>query len=815
VAWLKRATHASVAESIRMNDTTLLPIDSLYEQFMEALAQGRVVVTAPTGSGKSTQVPRWCQAGGAVLVVEPRRVACRSLAQRVAELEGVRLGSLVGYSVRDDHRASSSTKILFATTGVVIRLIAEQKMATFQTVILDEFHERSLDLDLLLALLLHRPPPALVVMSATLDGDRVAHHLGGVHLQGEGRPFPVEKHYLPGATVVPDVRGLEERLRAGLEKARRWPGDILVFLPGKGEIAAAAEALHRGPEAVIPLHGGLSLDEQNRAFLPHEQRKVILATNVAETSITIPGIRVVIDSGLVRRTRYHQGRGHLTLQPIAEDSTEQRAGRAGRTAPGWCLRLWSDAARLEHRTPPEIHREALAPLVLAACSCQAKVGELPFLDTPKDYACAAAVEELQALGALNDDGELTPRGRQLFGLPVDPGLARLLIEAQERDCLPDIIDIVATLGTGRPLFKGAPAVDDDDDPRGEGCDALAYVRTLRRPPRRAGPLVNRAVLVEAGHARTRLRAAFGLPARARKEAERDRRQLAEVALAADVRCVHVARHRRGRTTWSNGGTELELARESAVDPKKTEAIAVLASRALGQGQRSRLLATCAMPLELSWLVDTGLGQDRLKHTDVKDGRVVAVIERVYARRVLHVREEVPKGRLAQEAVRDLFLGGSLFASVRVQTVENLEAAGLWLRLKGAGRTDAAVTLYEPSLEELGLSPKGVPPLEAWTMERLEDLGFDDGEDLALLTAEDFLFPALPQPVRDWLDRSFPRRLCLGDATYAILYDLKQNEVTLTKTQGRRQSPPPLSYLPTLPGFRIVLRDRSRCWVLRE
>jgi len=309
-----------------------LPIDTYRDAVLDAVHTGPVVITSPTGSGKSTQVPRWLVRDGPVLVVQPRRVACRSLAQRVAQLQDSALGDRVGYAVRDDRRASEATELLFVTTGVALRLLRSGDIERYRSVVLDELHERSMDLDLLLAMLAGRE--GLVLMSATLDAERVTEHVGGTLVAAEGRTYPVDIRYPPGQPPVPDADRLPERIAAALD---RLPpdddGDVLVFLPGKGEIAAAADHL-RGRHQVVALHGGLSLDQQGRAFRTDGPRKVILSTNVAETSVTLPRVTAVIDSGLVRRTRYHRGRSVLTLVPVAADAADQRAGRAGRLRPG-------------------------------------------------------------------------------------------------------------------------------------------------------------------------------------------------------------------------------------------------------------------------------------------------------------------------------------------------------------------------------------------------------------------------------------------------------------------------------------------------
>ena len=789
-----------------------LPIEHLHDEVLTALGNGPVVISSPTGSGKSTQVPRWCP--GPVLVVEPRRVACRALAGWVAELEGAELGKDVGYHVRDERRAVDETRILFATPGIALRLADRWK--DFATIVLDEFHERSLDVDLLLALLLDRVRQGrleakLVVMSATLDGERVAEHLGGWHLHAEGRTFPVQIDHLDDGLLLPDVRGLEDRVAKALARSPAAEGDVLVFLPGKGEIRGCAQRLGRLPGIdVQELHGGLPLDQQSRIFRPTSGRKVVLATNVAETSLTVPGIGVVIDSGLVRRTRYHRGRGFLTLVPIALDSADQRAGRAGRTGPGRCIRLWSGVAQLEERTPPEVFRESLVPLVLAAAACDARVGALPFFDPPREHAVEAAEEELHLLGALRGEGAITPRGRRLYGLPLDVHLSRMLVEAEDRGQLDDMIDLVACLAAQRPLLSGYPA--EEDLPREDllaGCDATHLIRALRGDPLWR-PFLNRGALEEVRWLQSRLRRLYDLPRKGPTRYTVYRKPLALAVLAADPRTAHVARQRGKRVAWANGGTEIELGRESAVGLLEgVEALVILATRALGLGQRdTRVLATRAMPVPLGWLVEAGLGRDRLGHTKVKEGQVITRIERVHARRVLTTREEVPEGRLAREAMALLFLEGRLFKETLPVTRERLAAASLAWRLARQERS--------AWLEELHALYGEDPPgdLKRWVLERLRTLGVESGEDLALLAPEDLLAPDLPPHQRDELDRHFPRQLKLPGATYALEYDLNERRVTLHQVTGRRVEVPPLTYLPMFQGLRVRLEYKGSYRKLR-
>lgn len=801
-----------------------LPIDAIRGQVQDAARRGRLVVTSPTGSGKSTQVPRWCMAAGRVVVVEPRRVACRSLAQRVAELEGAKLGGDVGYVVRDDRRAGDASRLTFVTPGIALRMAAGGDLAQFATVIVDEFHERTLDVDLILALLLERRDRGLVVMSATLDGPRVAAHLRGVHLHAPGRTHPVDIRHLPAGTLLPDVRGLEERVCAALDAAGEHPGDVLVFLPGKGEISGVERALRgRRKMEVVKLHGGLSLSEQGAAFgpAPAGRRKVILATNVAETSVTIPGIGVVIDSGLVRRTRYHEGRGYLSLVAVAADSADQRAGRAGRMAAGICYRLWDEAARLERMTPPEVHRESLVPLMMAAAACGADPAALPFLDPPKEHALASARQELIALGALDpaDANALTTRGRRIFGLPLDAHLGRLLVEAEAAGgaCLADACDLVGALGVDRPLFRFGPRPEAPaDDLRRQGCDAVALIRAVREgDPRRHG--LSDYALGEARRSAQRLRAAFDLPSRG-GPGPIDRRRLAMVALTADPRAAHVARRRKKWLKWSNGGTEIELGRESAIDGSEVEkggieAIVVLASRALGAGtgaraKDSQILATAAMPLPVKWMIEAGLGRDRLAATLKRKGRLLARIERVYARKVLHTREAPPEGAIARELVAGLFLDGRLFSDEEALATakERLERAGLWRRLADNGDPDALLHPWS--------GPRPVPTLPAWVSDRLEALGLQSGDDLQLLSASDLLPPPLPEQAQASLDRHYPAEIDVGDARYKVRYDLGRREVLLDKVAGQRKSLPPAAFIPPFTGFTVLVKDRNQLRVLR-
>ncbi|HVZ34000.1 MAG TPA: helicase-related protein, partial [Polyangiaceae bacterium] len=667
---------------------------------------------------------------------------------------------------------------------------------------------RSLDTDLLLALLLCEPSSALVILSATLDGERVSRHVGGTHLSATGRTFPVDIRYLPGREVLPDGADLASRVERALVAATADPGDVLVFLPGKAEIESCASAL-RGPFTIVPLHGGLTLPEQQRAFERTPRRKVILATNVAETSLTIPGVGVVIDTGLVRQTLYLDGRGSLTLTPIAEDSASQRAGRAGRTGPGICYRLWHASAKLHPITLPEIHRESLVSLVLTAAAWGKQVEALPLLDAPKPYALQAARADLVAWGALQGDAALSACGRGLFALPIDPRHARLLVAARREGCLDDAIDLVAVLSVGRPLFGSAPtgssALGISDDLRLGGCDATAAICALRAEQpsdHGAAPFVVR----EARLTRTRLRRAEGLPelpAGAQRGKPILRDELLRAALAADPRVAYVARARGRNTFFSNGGTELELAHESAANHvREVEALVALDTRAFGAGRDSRVLITCAMVVSIPLLARTGLGSERLAAVRREGKSITATLERVYANRVLSTRETVPEGELAQTALLELLLRGSVFRDAVTSTRQRLTQTALaaWLAARG----------HPAGVDHAG----PVPSAEDWLSARVAALGVQSGDDLALLSPADFLAPELPYESRSTVERDYPLTVSAGDASYRADYDLARNQVTLHLLRGSRPDAPALGYLPQFPGLRILFDGPRGLVVLR-
>ena len=454
-----------------MNDR--LPIYEVERDIIARLqADRRLILSAPTGSGKSTQVPQMLLkhgllGNGQVVVLQPRRLATRLLAKRVAQELGVKLGDEVGYQIRFENVTSAKTKIRFVTEGVLLRqLIDDPQLRGVSAILFDEFHERHLYGDITLARALdlqeqHRLDLRLAVMSATLNAGELEKYLSPcTTLSSEGRVFPVDIEYLPHRVGLngPPVWDLaaEQFVRfvnAGGE------GDVLVFMPGGFEISQTIEAIRHTSEAkgfiILPLHGELQPKDQDAAVARYQQRKVVVATNVAETSITIDGVRLVIDSGLARVARYDSNRGINTLliEKISQANADQRTGRAGRTAPGKCVRLWS---RPEHdeRAPhemPEIRRLDLSEVVLTLKAAGVEdLRKFRWLEKPDEISLTHAEELLADLGAIHH-GSITPIGRKMLAFPLHPRYARMLLVAQEYGCVYQAC-LVAALTQGRDLL---------------------------------------------------------------------------------------------------------------------------------------------------------------------------------------------------------------------------------------------------------------------------------------------------------------------------------------------------------------------------
>ncbi|MEW5972454.1 MAG: ATP-dependent RNA helicase HrpA [Pseudomonadota bacterium] len=454
-----------------------LPVMARRAEILAALETQQVLILCgETGSGKTTQLPKIAlEAGrgarGLIGHTQPRRIAARAVASRIAEELGTPLGEAVGFQVRFSGQVGEQTLIKVMTDGILLAEIhADPLLARYDTLIIDEAHERSLNIDFLLGylkrLLPRRPDLKLIVTSATLDVERFAAHFPGAALLSvEGRTYPVETRYRP---VVGDEDDRDRDLPRALldavdELAAEGPGDILVFLDGERAIREAAEALrkhHPKHTEILPLYARLSAAEQARVFQPHSGRRIVLATNVAETSLTVPGIRYVIDTGLARISRYSPRAGvqRLQVEPVSQAAARQRAGRCGRLGPGICIRLYSeeDFARRPPQTDPEILRTNLASVILRMESLKlGHVEDFPFLDLPEGRQVKAAYDLLFELGAVDEQHRLTPLGERLARLPVDPRLGRMLLAGQHDGCLAEMLVIVSALSIQDPRERPA------------------------------------------------------------------------------------------------------------------------------------------------------------------------------------------------------------------------------------------------------------------------------------------------------------------------------------------------------------------------
>ncbi len=457
-----------------------LPVTQRRLDIAEAIVEHQVVIVAgETGSGKTTQLPKICLdlgrgKRGLIGHTQPRRIAARSVAERIASELDTELGDLVGYQVRFTDRTSKASRVKLMTDGILLaELQRDRDLRRYDTIIIDEAHERSLNIDFLLGylkrLLPRRPDLKLIITSATIDVERFAEHFDAPVVEVSGRTYPVEVRYRPlvsevdeeGEVVVRDQT--EAIVEAVRELSGEGPGDILVFLPGEREIRDTADVLsgldQRGGLEVVPLYSRLSAAEQHKVFASHSGRRVVLATNVAETSLTVPGIRYVVDTGVARISRYsHRTKvQRLPIEAISQASANQRSGRCGRVEAGIAVRLYSEEdfeARPEF-TEPEILRTNLGSVILQMTSLGlGDIADFPFVEPPDRRNVAAGVQLLEELGALStrskNRGSLTQLGRRLARLPIDPRLARMILEAERLGCVREVLVIAAALSLQDP-----------------------------------------------------------------------------------------------------------------------------------------------------------------------------------------------------------------------------------------------------------------------------------------------------------------------------------------------------------------------------
>ncbi|SOD57083.1 ATP-dependent helicase HrpB [Pseudoxanthomonas wuyuanensis] len=699
------------------------PIQVLLPQIRSSLAaHPRLVLEAPPGAGKTTQVPlalldeAWLD-GRRIVMLEPRRVAARAAAGFMAGQLNQAVGETVGYRIRFDNKVTARTRIEVVTEGILTRMIQDDPMLEgVGAILFDEFHERHLSADLGLALALDvqsqlREDLRIVAMSATLDGEKLARFLDAPRLSSEGRSYPVEIAHFPARRDEP----LELQTRRAIEHAlQQHPGDVLVFLPGQREIARVQAALQPPPPprqgrvwegqiVVLPLHGELPVEKQAEVLQPdpHGHRRVVLATNVAESSVTLPGVRVVIDAGLAREPRYdpNSGFSRLEVVSISRASADQRAGRAGRVAEGWAYRLWPQSQRLEPQRRPEMAQVELASLALELAAWGSDA--LRFVDPPPAGALAAARDLLQRLGGLGLSGAITPLGKRMLALGTHPRLAAMLLSAPNGEDRALACDLAALIEARDPLRSGGDALT-------ARWRALAAFRSGRAP----------------GDANRSGLAAIDTAARQWR-----RRLRTDATPPADIEA-----HRLGDLLMH--AFPDRIAHQHPADPRRYQ---------LANGRMARLFDDSAVFGE-PWLVAS-----ELRH-EAKD----ALIQRAAPVDEAALRRQFGDRFVSEDAVR-WDAGKRALVAQRESRFDQIV-----LESKPAGRVDperAAVALTD-AVRELGLSALSwSEPLQQW-LERVRSLREwmpelelpDLSEDALLATLDDWLLPAFSGKTRlDALD----------------------------------------------------------------
>lgn len=776
-----------------------LPIDSLQAEFDQLVNHHHLVVEAETGSGKSTRLPLWAANHGRVLVIEPRRIACTSLAEFLAEQSGQPLGKQIGYAIKLHAHYDEKTKVVFVTPGVALRWFAEDKLASFDIVMVDEFHERRWDIDLLTAILKQEKQHRLIVTSATLEGEKLASYLDAKRLRSEGRCFPVTvTHRSMDSRYLPNKKGCEnDVVRTVKEALEDEEGDILVFLPGRKEITQCAQMLQSIDDVmVVKLHASVSDEERHRALTVQKQRKVVLATNVAETSLTIPNIRVVIDSGLERRTVQRNGRTALTLSNISKASAAQRMGRAGRVAEGACIRLFGEHAPLELVTPPELHREELVEPMLAAACCGYRLSELSFLDSVPEKSLNSALQTLQGMGAIDEQGDITEHGKKVYPLPIDALFADLVTRIQTKSEREAMIDLAAALSVPAQLYQlqGGESAEALAQEEPFGCDASLMIR-LVRGEQLSGINLDASVLEEAQGLAKQMREVFELPDL--EVASRYKREELTKAIATlHPELVFVRRERR-RDALGNGLMEMMVGRNSRF-PEKSEAAVVLDSHSVpGRGVKQTLnLASVMLPVSLNLLRELELGEWQQGETNYEEEAPRATMHLIYAGRTICTEYQALEGEVAVQSIVEMIEDETLllgFAPLRKQQIQHWK-------------------IYNA----LGLNPEPIEKTEldglsfaTWLVEQLETLGVESVEDIELFEAEDIPFEGIPDWEYQDFAEQFPLKLNLAELKLDVEYFVSRKLVHVIYTEGSRKGDPKRWELPRWVGWKVQYKKASR------
>ncbi|MFL7865242.1 helicase-related protein [Vibrio cincinnatiensis] len=773
-----------------------LPIQSLYSDFLSTLPHQHLVVEAQTGSGKSTCLPLWAAQQGRVLVIEPRRIACTSLAQFLAEQHSESVGQTVGYAIKLESCYNEQSQIVFVTPGVALRWLAEEGLATFDIVIIDEFHERRWDSDLLLALLREQANKRLVVTSATLEGER-AHYLNAKRLQADGRQYEVvieyhskESHQLPASyrlaeRVVHEVRHAREHT----------PADILVFLPGRKEISQCQQLLAgQSSLLVVPLHASVSEQDRHRALNPQPQQKVVLATNVAETSLTIPNIAYVIDSGLERRTEQRNGRTTLTLKAISKASAQQRAGRAGRVMNGVAVRLYGQHAALEAVTPAEMQRESLLEPMLASASCGRPITQLTFLESLPEKSLQQAFEQLVTMQAISENGVITEHGQKIAPLPIDALYADLVARMAEKSLQEAMIDLTAALSVPASLYTLLPSEEQREKLNQQEplrCDAQLLIQLVRGTVFE-GISIETEALHEAQGLAEQMRQIYQLP-QLEVASRYSHQQLAYAIARIHPELLFVRRVRR-KEAMGNGKMEVLIGRNSRFSTEH-EAALVLDHHSLpGRGiKQTMTLATVMMPIEQQAIEHLDLGEWRQAETESQDGTLLTVLKLYYAGREIAQKQVQAEGELAVKSLLDMVTSEQCFPGFAKQRQQEIL---LWKLYVDLGLDSATHEHHSITFEQ-------------WFTDQLTQLGIHSLAELELFSADDFPFEGIPYWEKANFSERYPFELYLGDLQLSVEYHPKRKWIYVIYQSGLRKSVPKRWELPRWEGYRIQFKKASR------
>lgn len=786
---------------------SLLPIDSYQNVFHEQIANSHLVVEAETGSGKSTRLPLWASQHGRVLVVEPRRIACTSLAKYLAQQSGEKLGSKVGYAIKLESEYNEQTDVVFVTPGIALRWLSEDGLAGFDVIVVDEFHERRWDIDLLVAILKQKESHRLVITSATIEGERLAQYLDANRISCEGRTYQVAiEHRANESRTLPDIRHLEPRIAEEVNhQLIASSGDMLVFLPGKKEIVQCEQALANNPDIqVVKLHASVSDKERDLALSGRNintegngLRKVILATNVAETSLTIPDIGVVIDSGLERRTVQRNGRTTLMLKAISRASAKQRAGRAGRMMDGICVRLYGEHAALELVTPPELQREELTEPMLAAACCGAPFESLSFLDPIPEKSLNSATQTLLTMEAINSDHKITEHGKKLYPLPIDALYADIVTRIKTKALKEAMVDLTAALSVPARLYQlpnNAEHLEALAQQEKEGCDLSLLIQIVRG---RDYPHleIDQQALNEAQGLAKQMREVFELP-QLEVASRFQRIELLKTIVNLHPELVFVRRLKR-KEAFANGVLEVVLGRQNRF-PDNAQAMLVLDTHSLpGRGVKQTLtLATVTAPIPLDLIIEAELGEWEQGETRVNDDGVFTEMALVYAGRTITTKIVAAEGQLSLKPIVDLVLKGVQlpgFAKDRTQEIRHWQ---LYVKLGLDEQTQ-----YTPEMENINF--------ELWFIEQLEVLGVTDVSELEMFDHADIPFDGIPSWLYSEFSEKYPFALSLADLQLDVEYLPARKLIYVHYQSGSRKLSPKRWELPTWSGWRIQYKKASR------